>query len=102
MQLETITPEILESIAERDNDKYELLSEDYVDECNGDWDAVNYIVFRERKTNKLYRAVWFKNSFDFFGKTKEELTIEEVKEVKVIDYRRVNTIQGESMEYYIA
>ncbi len=90
----TLTPKLLEEISYNNSDRYELLEEDFIDDCNGDDDAENIIVFKDTETGTIYRASWENDGWNTFSKLHEDqLTVEVVKEVTVIAYKTVEVIQ---------
>lgn len=93
----TMTAKLLEDICDHNIDRYDVLEEDFVADCNGDRDAENVIVFKDLETGVIYRASWGNDGWNYFGRLKQEqLTVEVVKEVKVVAYESVEVIQQSS------
>lgn len=89
-----LTPELLEQISDRSLDRYELLEEDFIDDCNGDKDAENVIVFKDIETGIIYRASWENDGWNCLSDLhQDQLTVEVVKETKVVSYKSVEVIQ---------
>lgn len=94
----TMTIELLEQIADDNSDRYTLVYDDYIAECNGDNDAYNTIVFKDDETGLFYRVTWWNDGYNYVSTDHMKdsyLTVElvEEKEVKVIQYFHVATLQ---------
>lgn len=93
----TMTTKLLEEIYDRNIDRYKVLWEDFIAECNGDMDAENVIVFKDLETDVLYRVSWENDGWNTVSDADDRaLTVEVVKEVPVVAYKGVEVIQQSS------
>lgn len=90
-----MTPELLEKISRGQlKPRYVCLLTDFIDECNGDNDAENIVVFKDTETGVIYRASWDNDGSNCFSDLEQsQIWVELAKEVTAITYKGVKVIQ---------